>query len=120
AKTRAYPDAVRADERDRGNGGVADLRSQLCEVVKDGIRRRVEHLVLVEGLDAQSFVFDQESIHFDLFNRRICAKACALLLLWQQQFTALAARSTPHLPGAHWRWRRGLLSTSHRAAFSIR
>ena len=84
AKTRPYPDAVRADERDRGNGRVADLRSQLRQVVKDGIRRRVENLVLVEGFDSQSFVFDQESVHFDLFNRRICANGCALLLLWQQ------------------------------------
>ena len=84
AETRPDPDAVRADERDCRNGGVADLRSQLCEVVKDGIRRRVEHLVLVEGLDTQSFVFDQESVHFDLFNRRICANRCALLLLLQQ------------------------------------
>ena len=41
----------------------ADLRRQLCEVVKDGIRRRVEHLVLIEGFDPQRFVFDQESIH---------------------------------------------------------
>ena len=47
-----------ADERDYRDGGIADLRRQTGDVVEDGIRRRIEHLVLVEGLEPESFVFD--------------------------------------------------------------
>ena len=63
AEARLEPDAVGADERDGGDGGVADLGGETRDVVEDGIGRSVEDLVLVEGLDPQSFVFDQESIH---------------------------------------------------------
>src|ERR1700733_2391466 len=51
--------------RERSHWCVAYLCSQTCQVVQDGIGRRVEYLVLIEGLDSQRFVFDQESIHFD-------------------------------------------------------
>jgi hypothetical protein len=39
------------------------LRGQPRDVVEHGIRRGVEYLVLIEGLDPKGFVFDQERIH---------------------------------------------------------
>ncbi len=57
------PDAVGADERDGRDGSVAELRGQPDDVVEDGIGGGVEHLVLMEGFDPESFVFDQESVH---------------------------------------------------------
>ena len=44
------------------------LRQQMVDVetgdvVEDGIRGSGEDLVLLEGFDSESFVFDQESVH---------------------------------------------------------
>ncbi len=60
------PDAVLADEGDSCDGSVAYLGGETCDVVEDGIRRGVEHLVLAEGFDPESFVFDEECIHRSL------------------------------------------------------
>src|SRR6185437_9834230 len=49
------PDAVRACERDARGGSSADPRGQLGKVVYCGIGRGAEHLVFVQGLQAQAF-----------------------------------------------------------------
>ncbi len=51
------PDAVGADEGDGGDGGVADLGGEAGDVVEDGIGRRVEDLVVGQGLEPHRFVF---------------------------------------------------------------
>ena len=63
AKTGTQPDAVRANQGDGGDGSVAELRGQTGDVVEDGIGRGIEDLVLIEGFDPESFVFDQERVH---------------------------------------------------------
>src|ERR1700733_1041034 len=66
------PDAVGADEGDGGDGGVAELGGQASDVIEDRIGRGVEDLVLIEGLDPESFVFDQQSIHLTSIMVGIC------------------------------------------------
>ena len=51
------PDAVGSDERDGGDGGVADLGGEASDVVEDRIGRRVEDLVVGQGLESHCFVF---------------------------------------------------------------
>ena len=57
------PDAVRVDQRDGCDWGAAELRGESGDVVENGIRGSGEDLVLMEGFDSESFVFDQESVH---------------------------------------------------------
>ena len=63
ANTGLDPDAIGPDQRDRRDRRLADLSSQPRNVVEDRVGRRIEHLILIEGLNSESFVFDKESIH---------------------------------------------------------
>jgi hypothetical protein len=72
AEAGAQPDAVGADQGDGGDWGVAELRGQTGDVIEDGIGRGIEDLILIEGFNPQSFVFDQESIHLTSIMVGIC------------------------------------------------
>ena len=52
------PDAVGAEERDGGEGRIADLGGEPDNVVEDGIGGLVEHLVLTKCFDPKGFVLD--------------------------------------------------------------
>ena len=119
-----------SEQRNGGEGGIAEAGSHAGDVVEDRVRRGIEHLVLVEGFEPESFVFDQQSVHRSHFNgRRGCggmhcyfrvsdeavklvSSLCHQGLGKEQQARRRRVR--------HWRWRPLRPSSCHRSVCARR